>query len=144
MSAEETKVNDRGRHQLVAVVVVILSGSEILAMRRASHKVGAGLWETGSGRVEIGEDPLLAVQREIAEETGLSVRLDERPLDVYAARRGDEPMTVIAYRAQHLEGDVKLSDEHDEYAWLSLQEFRERTTLDRLVLAVERALAAAH
>lgn len=133
-------MNERGQEQLVAVVVVILRGSEILGLRRAAHKVGAGLWETVSGRVEIGEDPLHAARREIAEETGLVVRLDERPLDTYGAKRGHQPMTVIAYRAYHLESEVRLSAEHDEYAWLSAGEFRERTTLDRLVQVVERAL----
>ena len=136
-------MDDKGRHQLVAVVVVILRGSQILAMRRASHKVGAGLWETVSGRVEIGEDPLQSIRREIAEETGLSVRIEERPLDAYAAQRGAEPMTVLAYRAHHLDGEVTLSSEHDAYGWLSLEEFRARSTLDRLVQVVERALPGA-
>ena len=83
---------------VLAVCAVIRDGDRVLAMRRASHKdAGAGLWETVSGRVEPGEDPLDAIRREIREETGLEVEPDPRPIDAYAARR----------------------NEHDNHAWRS-------------------------
>ena len=124
---------------VVAVAAVILRGSRMLAMRRASHKVGAGLWETVSGRVEIGEDPRHAMLREIAEETGLSVDLDPRPVDAYVGKRGTEPMLVVVYRARSEGQQVIMSNEHSELAWLTPEEFRERSTLTRLADAIDRA-----
>lgn len=111
-------------------------------MRRAATKdAGAGLWETLSGRVEPGEDPFDAVTREVAEESGLEVRIDRRPADVYTARRGDEPMVVLLYRADWRGGEAHPSDEHDAFAWWTPDEFAEHSTLDRLVEAVRRAAA---
>lgn len=131
----------RGQH-VVAVAGLVLRDARVLALRRAATNLaGPGLWETVSGRVERGEEPSTAVAREIAEETGLEVRVEERPWEAYAAVRRGEPMIVILYRARFVRGDVRLSAEHDAFAWLSAGEFRERSGLSSLCRAVEGALA---
>jgi ADP-ribose pyrophosphatase YjhB (NUDIX family) len=128
---------------VVAVAAVIVKEDRVLAMRRAPDKdAGAGLWETLSGRVEIDEDPREAIAREILEESGLEVDLDERPIDCYAARRGDDPMIVIVYRATWRAGEVQRSPEHDAHAWWTPAEFRQRSMLPRLADAVDRAITA--
>lgn len=125
---------------VLAVCAVICDGDRVLAMRRAAHKdAGAGLWETVSGRVEPGEEPLDAVAREIREETGLEVAIDPRPIDAYAARRNEHPMCVIVYRATRTGGEVVRSDEHDDHAWLTPAELRARSPFARLCDAVDRA-----
>ena len=128
--------------RIVAVAAVVIHGEHLLAMKRsASRDAGPGLWETVSGRLDKGEDPLHAVRREISEETGLDVAVDPRPVDVYLGARGAVPMVVIVYRARWLSGEVRQTEEHDDHAWLTLEEFRHRTTLTRLVVAAKRALA---
>ncbi len=130
----------RTRFRLVAVVAVVFREGRVLAMRRALTKdAGAGLWETLSGRVRRGEDPLSAVEREIVEESGLEVHVDPRPVDAYAARRGETPMVVLVYRADWIAGEVQRSDEHDAHAWWTPADFSRHTTLARLATAVHRA-----
>jgi 8-oxo-dGTP pyrophosphatase MutT (NUDIX family) len=114
----------------------------VLAMRRAaSNEAGAGLWETLSGRVEQGEEPSAALLREIAEECGLAVALEPRPFASYAASRRGLPMIVILHRARWLAGDVRMSHEHDAFAWLTADEFRARSTLRKLADVVALALS---
>lgn len=126
---------------VVAVAAVLVDGERLLCMRRSAWRdAGAGLWETLSGRMRPNEEPLAAVSREIAEECGLEVALDERPVTAYAALRNTEPMVVLVYRGRLLAGQVKLSDEHDEYAWLTTDEFAQRSPLAPLVHAAEIAL----
>ncbi len=126
--------------QLVAVAAVVVRDGRVLAMRRASTKdAGAGLWETLSGRVSPGEAPLAAVRREIIEESGLAVTVETRPIDVYVAERGGVPMTVIVYRALWVGGEVRVSEEHDEFRWLTPADFEELSTLTRLSDAVWKA-----
>jgi 8-oxo-dGTP pyrophosphatase MutT (NUDIX family) len=126
---------------VVAVAAVIVEDGRVLAMRRSATKdAGAGLWETLSGRVEPGEQPLDALAREIDEECGLRVRIHPRPVDAYVARRGGAPMTVIVYRADRVAGEVRRSDEHDAHAWWTPEEFRKRSTLTRLADAIDRAM----
>jgi 8-oxo-dGTP diphosphatase len=130
----------KGLH-VVSVAALVVRNRRILAMRRAAKNLaGPGLWETLSGRVEHGEEPREAVEREIAEECGLEVQLEVRPFDAYAATRRGHPMIVILYRAQYLGGEVCISEEHDEYAWLTAEEFAARSTLGPLVAVVRRAL----
>ena len=130
-----------GRH-IVAVAALITRENRVLCMRRSAHKdAGAGLWETLSGRVQPGEEPLAAVRREIEEECGLDVALDPRPVEAYAARRGTEPMVVILYRARYLQGEVRRSDEHDDHAWLTAEELAARTPLEPLVRVARRVLS---
>lgn len=134
---------DEPERQVVAVAAVVFRDGKVLAMRRAATKdAGAGLWETLSGRVESGEDPLHACMREIAEEAGIEVLIEPRPVDAYAARRGEAPMTVIVYRADWVSGEVRRSEEHDEHAWWAPEEFAQHSTLHRLAQAVHRAATA--
>jgi len=141
MQEEGTLDVDSDARQLLAVAAVIVRGETVLAMRRSATKdAGAGLWETLSGRVRPGEDPLEAMSREIAEESSLEVAIDRRPVDVYAAMRGSEPMVVIVYRARWKRGEVVRSAEHDDHRWCSLEELERLSTLTRLLRAVRRSL----
>lgn len=138
----------RGQH-VVAVAGLIIRRSlptesaapRVLALRRAAgNRAGPGLWETVSGRVEQGEQPLAAVQREIVEESGLTVDVEARPFASYAAERRGQPMIVVLFRAHYRSGEVRLSSEHDAFAWLDAAEFRARSSLLPLVTVVEQAL----
>jgi 8-oxo-dGTP diphosphatase len=130
----------RGQH-IVAVAALIVRDGRVLALRRAPNNLaGPGLWETVSGRLEQGEEPAVGVLREIAEETSLQVELEPRPWDSYAAKRREQPMVVIVYRARYLSGEVRISDEHDQFAWLTPDELADRSTLTRLVASVRLAV----
>ena len=127
---------------VVAVAAVIVKENKVLAMRRSLTKdAGPGLWETLSGRVMLGEEPLDTVKREIAEESGLEVRLEPRPYIVYQASRLNKPMILILYKADYLSGEVQMSDEHDAYDWLNAKEFAARSSLTKLVDVVTQILA---
>ena len=132
---------------IIAVAAAIVREGRVLAMRRAPpNDAGPGLWETVSGRLEPDEQPIDAIAREIAEETGLAIgseiALEERPVDAYVARRGERPMCVGFYAARATSGAVRRSSEHDDHAWLTPEELAARGSPPRLVEAVRRALQA--
>lgn len=100
----------------------------VLALRRAVPSPDTGaLWETVAGKVEAGEDPLRAVEREIWEETGLVASAEPRPLDAWVALYQGQPLLLIAYRASLGGGEVRLSREHDASAWVTPEEFARRS-----------------
>ena len=68
------------------MIVVSLAGvhpadGQILLARRADYVPSGGLWETPGGKIESGESPEQAIQREWLEELGVEVYLP-RVLDV--------------------------------------------------------------
>jgi len=134
------------QHEFIVAVagMIFNADGQVLAMKRSNKKdAGAGLWETMSGRVDHWEDPFDAMQREIFEETGLAsgidVILDPRPYTSFHAKRLGQPMILILYRALLIAGEPTLSEEHDEYAWLSPNELAKRSSLLKTVEAVEKA-----
>jgi ADP-ribose pyrophosphatase YjhB (NUDIX family) len=60
-------------HPIPAVGAVIVQDDRVLLVRRG-HEPGLGLWSIPGGAVRLGESLEGALQREIQEETGLSVR----------------------------------------------------------------------
>jgi 8-oxo-dGTP pyrophosphatase MutT (NUDIX family) len=73
---------------IVAVFLVIEHSGAVPLVRRSPSKDHApGEWESVSGRVDTGEAPATAAQREALEETGLSVKVLE-PLDTFHFYRG--------------------------------------------------------
>lgn len=130
------------RH-VAAVAVLVLREGRVLALRRSPYKDAApGVWEALSGRLEAGEDPWSAAVREAREETGLEVAVERRPWTAYAADRAGEPMLVVVYRGVPTAGELTLSDEHDDSAWLDAQGFADRSPLEALASAVRSALDA--
>lgn len=124
---------------LVAVAVIVVRQDRVLALRRAAHKPGAGIWESVSGRVAHGETLEDAARRELREETGLTARRLVGPVDAYVMDRAGTPMCLAVYRAD-VEGEARLSSEHDALVWWTVEECR-ASMPPRLGDAVERALA---
>jgi mutator protein MutT len=109
---------------MAAVVgAAIVRDGRVLAARRTDPPELAGLWEFPGGKVEPGETPEQAVVREIAEELGVTVRL-ERWLGPEVDIAGGWVLTVAVVRI--VEGVPTLTD-HDEIRWLGPDELGEVT-----------------
>ncbi len=57
---------------------VIVSDGKILAAKRKNERLGGGFWEFPGGKLEPGETPKQACQREVAEELGNQCEVLER------------------------------------------------------------------
>lgn len=66
------------------VVCALLFDAEarVLVCQRAAGKAQAGLWEFPGGKVEVGESPQLALQREMLEELGCRCEVHEEATTV--------------------------------------------------------------
>ena len=127
---------------VAAVSVLVIRGEKLLALKRSLRKKAApGAWDVVSGRVEAGEHPYDAAVRECREESGLDVTPDHSPVAAYAAQRRDKPMLVVAYRAVSKSGDVVISHEHDDHAWMTIDEFARACPFPLLVDTARRAMA---
>lgn len=103
----------------IKVAIRDKAGRCLLLRRSPSSKGNPGKWEFPGGKVESGENFDVALLREVAEETGLTISLQR----VAGATEYELPDRKVAYLILegHLEaGQVRLSSEHDDYAWVTL------------------------
>jgi mutator protein MutT len=67
------------QHDGIHVVAAVLyCAGEVLIFRRGPGMGGAGFWEFPGGKVESGEGPVAALQREIFEEIGIHIQVEEK------------------------------------------------------------------
>jgi len=91
-------------------------------------KSAGGHWDLPGGRIQLGEEPLEALLREVKEETGLEslsgIRADVMALTTIAIREPHHPPTglILWYHTCHLDAAsshvLVLSAEHIDAAWV--------------------------
>jgi 8-oxo-dGTP diphosphatase len=104
--------------------IIFNTEGKLLLLRRSEKLNRAGGWDFPGGGVEYGEDPLKAIEREIGEETGLTVH-DIRTIHAasYPITKPDQDFIVmIGYKAKTKDEKVHLSWEHSEYKWVTREE----------------------
>jgi 8-oxo-dGTP diphosphatase len=103
------------------VGAALLRDGRVLASRRTGPAHLAGLWEFPGGKVEVGETDVEALQRELAEELGVTATVGDR-------LGGDLPIGDTAvmrvYLCHDVVGEPQLID-HDAHRWLSADELDE-------------------
>lgn len=107
---------------LVSVYAVLRNEKgEFLLLRRSenSHS-NPEKWDLPGGKLTRGEPLEEAVVREVWEETGISIALPVEIAGYTTFELPDKKVIAIIYNGGYLIADVKLSHEHMEYAWISL------------------------
>jgi 8-oxo-dGTP diphosphatase len=117
----------RKKKQLVASIAVIFNENDevLVALRhQPSLPLAHNKWELPGGGVEFEEDPLYALQREVEEETGLTVRVLEMiPQifhNVWHHKTYDSQVFLFCYVCRVLGGNLHSCDEEVvEPQWLN-------------------------
>ena len=107
---------------LVSVYAVLRNEKgEFLLLRRSenSHS-NPEKWDLPGGKLTRGEPLEEAVVREVWEETGISIALPAEIAGYTTFELPGKRVIAIIYNGGYLITDVKLSHEHIEYAWSSL------------------------
>lgn len=105
----------------LAVKAVILDTEKrcLLIRRSSANRNYVGKWEWPGGKADPGEDFSAAVVRETREETALEVELTgfagALSFEMQAAH-----IVLLCLEARRLGGEIRLSAEHDSFAWVPL------------------------
>ncbi|MGH7651862.1 MAG: ATPase, T2SS/T4P/T4SS family [Gemmatimonadaceae bacterium] len=113
----------------------------VLALQRAADGKRPGSWETVYGKIDAREKPEKAAVRELREETGLEpdslYNVTVSSLYLHASNTVQMCITFAAFVAD--DADVTLSEEHQGFEWLSLDDACDRFTWPREAHALRDA-----
>jgi 8-oxo-dGTP diphosphatase len=114
------------------------AGGRLLVVRRA-RPPAAGRWSIPGGRVESGESLAAAVEREVAEETGLRVRADHIVGRVEIPAGDGNVFDVTDFRATLLDNsaDPVAGDDAAEAAWVDRRQLADLDCSPGLAAALE-------
>lgn len=119
--------NPVGRFMVAVGAVVVNTKGQILLIKRSSKlDWHPGEWEIMYGRIAQHEDAQRGLAREVQEELGIEV-VAGSPLTCWHIYRGHEEsahneLIGITFLATTEQLEIKLSEEHEEYRWVSPQE----------------------
>lgn len=134
------------KHPIPAASGAVISAGRVLLVRR-SNPPNADTLALPGGKINLGERPIQATQRELLEETGLVVQpttlLDvvnvfEHQADGQLARH----YLILSYLCEFVSGSAVPQDDAYELMWLTLEEVQASQELSSGVKGVvEKAFA---
>ncbi|MED7827964.1 NUDIX hydrolase [Streptomyces chiangmaiensis] len=106
-------------HSVSVAGVVVREDGRLLAIRRADN----GTWELPGGVLELNETPEAGVAREVLEETGIHVEVDELTGVYKNTTRG---IVALVFRCKPSGGTERTSTESTAVEWLTPDEVSKR------------------
>ncbi|MFP5358033.1 MAG: Nudix family hydrolase [Gammaproteobacteria bacterium] len=107
----------------VACGVLRNGAGEVLMAQRPPGKIAAGYWEFPGGKIEPGEDPLAALDRELHEELGVRIR-HARPLIRFTHSYRDRRVSLDTWLIDAFHGEPRAR-EAQTLAWRRPPQLRE-------------------
>lgn len=140
---EPIDINKLPREELAgAVVYAIYKGEPYLAM---VHDV-FGYWTLSKGKIEAGEDPVSGMKREIQEEIGIDVEVEEKlGENEYIASHPEKGklrkhVHYFLARAEYQELKLESSGGLDNARWFSFPEVAPLRMYDDIVVLITRSI----
>ena len=115
----------------IAKAVVMKDGKALLLKRSNYMKKYAGEWDLPGGHVQEEESIEEGLRREVEEETGLKIKSPEK---LYTDGR------THYYRAESDSSEVKLSEEHTEYKFVSAEDLEDMEIPSKYLKWVKQVL----
>ncbi|WP_024761263.1 NUDIX hydrolase [Streptomyces exfoliatus] len=119
MSNSAREAQSTPLHSVSVAGAVVRDDGRLLAIRRADN----GTWELPGGVLELKEAPEAGVAREVLEETGIHVEVDELTGVYKNTTRG---IVALVFRCKPSGGTERTSDESTAVDWLTPAEIEDR------------------
>ena len=127
-----------------AVKAVIIKDDKFLVLKRSKSEMDSSYinkhqcWDLPGGSVKYCETAIHSLLREIEEETGLNISVG-KILSVYDAIRTNVHLVIITYICTYLSGNVRLSNEHEAFYWLKIEDMQRKKLPDWMINNFKKA-----
>ena len=106
---------------------------EFLLLKRSMDTIYPGTWQGVTGKIELSETPYKTALRELMEETGLIANrlFTVDKVNAFYDYKRDTMNLIPVFGVIVNTTDVKLSKEHTEFKWCSVDEAKKLITWDQ-------------
>lgn len=130
---------------IVAVGAAVCRGDQVLIVRRG-RPPSQGRWTVPGGVVELGERMADAAAREVREECGIEVAVDNVAGVLDQIVRDEDGhihfhYAIVDFAARYVSGELHLSDELLDARWVRLDQFDEYQVYEQARQVLRKALA---
>ena len=107
---------------------IIIKNDRVLVTQRSEHMPHPLKWEFPGGKLKVGESPEYCIKREIFEELGIKVAVNQL-LPSVKYNYDTHTVKLIPFICSVKEGRISLS-EHKSFRWVSLESLKTVDWLD--------------
>lgn len=144
-------MNPKKAHYVVSTAIII-KDSKYLIVKRSSHeKSFPNQWTVPGGKLEtsdyINRDKdtsshwynvlEYSIRREVMEETNLKIKNIQYLTSLAFIRPDNIPVIVLSFYADYDSGNVKLDEDHSNYAWVTLEEAEDYQLIEGIYEEIE-------
>lgn len=134
---------------IIGVGGVVIADERVLLIRRA-HAPLKGQWSIPGGTLEVGETLIEGVRRELAEETGIEVRVLEI-IEVFErisrdredARRTQYHFVILDYLCELVRGEARAASDVTDVAWCRESELEKYSLTPTATRVIRKAFQMA-
>lgn len=147
-SNAEQLAREYPRAPIAAVGAVVVKNDRVLLVKRGNEP-GYGQWSLPGGAIELGETARAAIAREVKEETGLEVEVDDvvEVLDrVVLDTRGRVRYhyVLIDFLARYISGEFQPSEELLDGRWVRPEDLPQFNLTEAATRVINKAIRAAN
>lgn len=123
---------------VLAAAAIIVRGEQILLIQRGIPPQ-QGRWTLPGGKVNPGESLQETVRREVAEETGYEVRVEDQLLELQVPIGDGKYFQIHDFAATIIGGELVAGDDAADARWIPLSELDQFPLTDHLVHYLRKA-----
>lgn len=109
--------------------ILLVKGEQVLLVKQFRYAYGKAIYEIPAGKLNAGEDPLLAAERELEEETGFVSLNTQHLVDVYPSPGYTDEIIHVYFAKEFTEGKSHL----DEGEFLNVELLETNLVLQKIL-----------